>query len=266
MDQIAITLPGATAEYTGPNQANNPFIIRVNLCNGLPVLHLIFTEFGIKGDMIVHANGHETTGPAPMQPLGYFMPDIATAEKRGEEQKKLNTDFQSHRSEYESAMKEWAAHRGDPDFKNTTQGKKDIALILQFEHETGLKTPLLNGYTGESSSTSSQNAAQNAEKYKQIREKIAAMTEKNKANPNYPGQQKDMQEILDLQKAMAQKTPAGNVTGNNKLMTFDMPLKFAKQAISYENSVELGGKIHYHVTVTLEESPDKRDNMPPLKL
>ena len=266
MDNISITLPGATAEYIGPNEADNPYIIRVNLCNGSPVLHLVFTTFGIKGDMILRADGKETTVPAPMQPMGYFIPDLATAQKKLAEQLNLLNDFKAHKSEYEAAMKEWMAHRNDPDFKNTSQGKKDIALTMQFEHQSGLKTPLLNGYTGQTTSKETKIADQyKADQYKIMREKIKAMTEKSKNDPHYPGQQKDMQEILDMQKALASNTTATTATGNNKLMTFDMPLQFSKQAVNYENSAVLGGTIHYHVTVTLEETPDKKDNIQPPK-
>jgi hypothetical protein len=163
-------------------------------------------------------------------------------------------------------MKEWMAHRNDPDFKNTSQGKKDIALTMQFEHQSGLKTPLLNGYTGQTTSKETKIADQyKADQYKIMREKIKAMTEKSKNDPHYPGQQKDMQEILDMQKALASNTTATTATGNNKLMTFDMPLQFSKQAVNYENSAVLGGTIHYHVTVTLEETPDKKDNIQPPK-
>jgi hypothetical protein len=260
MDNVAITPPGATADYTGPNETDNPFIIRVNLCNGSPVLHLIFTTFGIKGQMIVHADGKDITGPAPWQPMGYFAPDLASAQKKLAEQKDLANDFKSHESEYKAAMQEWAAHRNDPGFKNTSQGKKDIALIMQFQHQTGVQTPYLNGYTGQKTPSSSQNMDQ----YKQMQAKINEMKKKSAGDPNYEGQQKDMQEIQDMQKAIMQNSSAANVTDNNKLMTFDLPLHFSKQAINYENSADAGGKIHYHVIISMEEIADNRDNIQPL--
>ncbi len=219
MDNIAITPPGATADYIGPNEADNPFIIRVNLCDGSPILHLIFTRFGISGQSVTHVEGKDVTGPAPMQPLGYFVPDIATANKKLEEQKELANDFKSHMSVYETAMKEWASHRNDANFKNTPQGKRDYALILQFQHQTGVQTPFLNGYGGQNTTKPAQSMA----------------------GP--------------------QKTYSSDATGNNKLFTFDLPLHFSKQAINYDNTADFGNKIHYHVTITMEETPDKRDNI-----
>jgi hypothetical protein len=209
LEDIAITLPNVSADYTGPRQSDNPFIIRINLCEGSPVLHLIFTSFGIAGPMTMHTPGGDVVAPAPMRPLGYFMPDLATAEKKKDEQQALADDFQANKDKYKAAMMEWASHRGDHNFPSTPQGKKDWALILQFQHQTGVQTPFLNGVTGT-------------------------------------------------------PPPAPANTGNNKLLTFDMPLHFSNQAIDYSHSVQFGD-LHYRVKVTMEEKKDDSDNLSPPK-
>jgi hypothetical protein len=206
MDNITYTIPGATADYTGPRQADNPFIIRVNLCEGSPILHLIFLKFGITGQMTAHTPNGDAVADAAMHPTGYFAPDLAAAEKRKDDQQTLVDDLKSNKEKYKAAMMEWASHRGDADFPTTPAGKKDWALILQFEHETGMQTHLLDGVSG--------------------------------------------------------PAPAASSTLNNKNFTFDMPLQFSKQAITYTNTAEFG-KIHYNVKVTLEENQDASDNLTP---
>jgi hypothetical protein len=207
LDDIAYTIPGATADYTGPRQSDNPFIIRISLCEGSPMLHLIFTSFGITGQMTVHTPNGDAVVPSNLRPLTYFMPDLATAEKKKEEQTKLADDFKANKEKYKAAMMEWASHRGDTKFPSTPAGQKDWALILEFEHQTGVQTHLLDGVTG--------------------------------------------------------KPPAAPVnTGNNKLLTFDMPLQFSNQAIDYSNSVQVGDN-HYEVRITLEEKKDASDNISP---
>jgi hypothetical protein len=204
MDDITYTIPGASADYTGPRQADNPFIIRVNLCDGSPTLHLIFLKFGITGQMTVHSPNGDVVADAALHPTGYFTPDLAAAEKRLSDQQALADDFKSNKEKYKAAMMEWASHRGDANFPTTPAGKKDWALILQFEHETGMQTHMLDGVSG--------------------------------------------------------PAPAASSTGNNKLFTFDIPLQFSKQAISYTNTA-LFGNIHYNVKVTLEQKQDPSDNI-----
>ncbi len=155
MDNIAYTIPGATADYTGPRQADNPFIIRVNLCEGSPILHLIFLKFGITGQMTAHTPNGDAVTDAAMHPTGYFAPDLATAQKRKDDQQAMVDDLKSNKEKYKAAMTEWASHRGDANFPTTPAGKKDWALILQFEHETGMQTHLLDGVTGTAPAASS---------------------------------------------------------------------------------------------------------------
>ncbi len=209
MEDVAFTIPDATADYTGPKQADNPFIIRMNLCEGAPMLHLIFTGFGIAGTMLVHTPAGAMTSPAPFHPLGYFVHDLATAEKRLDDQQALADDFKANKDKYKAAMMEWSAHRGDPGFAQTPQGKKDWALILQFQHQTGIQTPFLNGVSGT-------------------------------------------------------PPPAPTNAGNNKVMTFDMPLRFASDALDYTNSVTLGD-IQYKVKITMTQKNDPSDNLSPPK-
>jgi hypothetical protein len=209
LDDISIQYPQVTVDYTGPKEVENAFIIRMNLCEGSPVFHLVFTEFGLQGTIVIHSPAGDVTSGTPFHPGGYFMPDLATAEDRKDQQEKYAAGFKANMDKYKSAMMDWAAHRGDKNYATTPQGKKDMALIMQFQNQTGMKTPFLNGVQGI-------------------------------------------------------QTSAGALpTGNNKLFTFDMPLHFSKQAIDYEHDATLGDKIHYHAHVTLEETPDDRDNIKP---
>jgi hypothetical protein len=153
LEDVSFTIPNVAADYTGPKQANNAFIIRMKLCDGQPVFHLVFTTFGLKGTMVLHTQAGDVTTLAPFHPEGYFMPDLATAEKRKDQQEKLGDDFKANMDKYKAAMIEWASHRGDPNFANTAAGKKDMALIMQFQHQTGVQTPFLNGVQGQAAAT-----------------------------------------------------------------------------------------------------------------
>jgi len=209
ISDISLQFPNVTTDYTGPKEVENAFIIRMNLCDGSPIFHLVFTTFGLKGTMVIHSPAGDLTSVTPFHPEGYFMPNLGAAEDRKEQQEKYAADFKANMGKYKSAMMDWAAHRGDKNYASTPQGKKDMALIMQFQHETGMQTPFLNGVQGTHTSA------------------------------------------------------AALPTGNNKLFTFDMPLHFSRQAIDYEHDAELGDKVHYHAHVTLEETPDNRDNIKP---
>ncbi|MFL5811581.1 MAG: hypothetical protein ACJ749_18805, partial [Flavisolibacter sp.] len=127
-----------TATYNGPPQFQAPVTIKSSMCGDDPTIKIAFEKFGPANETYV-AKGQEFQSPLlyglAMATLGSVNLDRMKNEA-GNLQKKAES-FKGKEAEVDAAAKRLNAHKNDPNYLKSPQGKADMSMMQQMSKDLG---------------------------------------------------------------------------------------------------------------------------------
>jgi hypothetical protein len=243
--------------YQGPPTFSTPISIRVNMCDSQPKFKIAFSSFGSPAETYKGDNGESqapvlyglaiaTLGSANVQRM---QNNISTMKQKTDK-------FQGKEEEVDAAAKRLRDHENDPSYKNSAQGKADMALMQQMAKSLGID---LNKHS-EKQRNNVNNLRASVAKQREINSKLT--------EAGYVGSSaysKDQQDLAKLKEKTDMTALTESAGLDENMLEIEAPFligsKIAVDKIQKDKIQKVvgskGGWDYGQFTVTLENTPVK---------